>query len=383
MYLVFTGAGLISASWFARIPQVRAELGLTPASLGLVLLAIAVGSLIALPSAGLIVHRFGPAKTIVAMSWVCATGIATAGIGVPVGVPPVVIGLLLVGFGNGAWDVAMNVEAAAVEQQLGRSIMSRFHAAFSVGTVLGALLGAAMNALRISVTVNLLLVGAFIAIAMPVSTRRFLPAAAEMHHERREKRHPLKAWTESRTLLIGLFVLTMAFAEGTAYDWIGIATIDGYGATAVLGSLAYGIFVASMTVGRWYGMQILDRFGRVPVLRTSAAIALIGVIIVVFGPNLATAMVGTVLWGLGAALGFPAGMSAAADQPRYAAGRVSVVATIGYVAFLAGPPLVGFIGNHAGVLRALIVTAGMLGIGLLLAGATRPIADDGPGMTGK
>ena len=377
MYLVFTGAGLISASWFARIPQVRRELDLTPASLGLVLLAIAVGSLIALPSAGLIVHRIGPAKTIVAMSWVCATGIATAGIGVPVGVAPVVIGLLLVGFGNGAWDVAMNVEAAAVEQQLGRSIMSRFHAAFSVGTVVGALLGAAMNALHISVTVNLLLVALFIAVAMPLSTRGFLPAAAETHHERREKRHPLKAWTESRTLLIGLFVLTMAFAEGTAYDWIGIATIDGYGATAVLGSLAYGIFVASMTVGRWYGMQILDRFGRVPVLRTSAAIALIGLLIVVFGPNLVTAMVGTVLWGLGTALGFPAGMSAAADQPRYAAGRVSVVATIGYVAFLAGPPLVGFIGNHAGVLRALSVTAGLLAIGLLVAGATRPIADDG------
>ena len=373
VYLVFTGAGLIAASWFARIPQVREELGLTPVSLGLVLLSIAVGSLIALPSAGLIVHHIGPAKTIVAMSWICAIGIATAGIGVPLGVAPVVIGLLLVGFGNGAWDVAMNVEAAAVEQQLGHSIMSRFHAAFSVGTVLGALLGAAMNALRISVTVNLLLVAVLIAVAIPLSTRGFLPTVAEVHHP--EKRHPLNAWTEPRTLLIGLFVLTMAFAEGTANDWIGVASIDGYGATAALASLAYGIFVASMTIGRWYGMKVLDRFGRVPVLRCSAAIALVGVLIVVFGPNLVTALVGTALWGLGTALGFPAGMSAAADQPRYAPGRVSVVATIGYVAFLAGPPLVGFIGNHAGVLRALTVTAGMLGAGLLLVGATRPIAD--------
>jgi fucose permease len=242
-----------------------------------------------------------------------------------------------------------------------------------VGTVLGALLGAAMNALRISVTVNLLLIAALIAVAIPLSTRGFLPAVAEVHHP--EKRHPLNAWTEPRTLLIGLFVLTMAFAEGTANDWIGVASIDGYGATAALASLAYGIFVASMTIGRWYGMRVLDRFGRVPVLRASAAIALTGVLIVVFGPNLVTAMVGTALWGLGTALGFPAGMSAAADQPRYAPGRVSVVATIGYVAFLAGPPLVGFIGNHAGVLRALTVTAGMLGAGLLLVGVTRPVAD--------
>ncbi len=375
VYLVFIGAGLAFASWAARIPQVREELGLSPAGLGLVLLGLAVGSLIALPSAGLIVHRIGAARTIVVMSVVAATGLAVAGMGVLVGVAPVVIGLLLFGFGNGAWDVAMNVEGAAVEQHLDRSIMSRFHAAFSVGTVVGALLGAAMNALGVSVTVNLVLVAVLIAVAMPLSTRGFLPAGTEQRDEHQDRTHPLKAWTEPRTLLIGLFVLTMAFAEGTANDWIGVATIDGYGASAALGSLAYGVFVASMTIGRWYGTQVLDRFGRVPVLRTSAGIALVGLLIVVFGPSLAAAMLGTALWGLGTALGFPVGMSAAADQQRYAAGRVSVVATIGYVAFLAGPPLVGLLGNEAGVLRALTVTAGLLALGLLIAGATRPIAD--------
>ena len=376
MYLVFGGTGLAFSSWAARIPQVRKELGLTPAALGLVLLGIAVGSLIALPAAGLIVHRIGAAKTIAVMSVICAAGIATAGVGVRAGVAPVVAGLALMGFGNGGWDVAMNVEAAGVEQQLGRSIMPRFHAAFSVGTVIGALLGAAMNASHVSVTVNLLLIAALIAVAVPLATRGFLPAGTQTHDEHRDKRHPLKAWSESRTLLIGLFVLTMAFTEGTANDWIGVATIDGYGATAALGSLAYGVFVASMTVGRWYGAQLLDRFGRVPVLRASAATALVGLLIVVFGPDLVTALIGTVLWGLGAALGFPVGMSAAADQPRYAPGRVSVVATIGYVAFLAGPPLIGLIGNHVGVLRALTVTAGVLAVGLLVVGATRPLVDD-------
>jgi len=376
VYLVFIGSGLGLASWASRIPQVREELDLTPAALGLTLLAIAVGSLIALPSAGLVVHRHGAAKTIVVMSLICATGIATVGVGVHLGLTPLVIGLVLMGFGNGAWDVAMNVEAAAVEQKLKHSIMSRFHAGWSLGTVIGALLGAAMNALHVSVTVNLLIVALLLAVAMPLSTRGFLPAGTEAPDEPGKNIHPLKAWIEPRTLLIGLFVLTMAFAEGTATDWIGVATIDGYGATAALGSLAYGVFVASMTIGRWFGTQILDRFGRVAVLRACAASALTGLLIVVFGPNLVTAMVGTVLWGLGTALGFPVGMSAAADQRRYAAGRVSVVATIGYVAFLAGPPLVGLIGNQVGVLRALSVTAGLLAIGLLVAGTTRPIADD-------
>ena len=376
VYLVFIGSGLGLASFASRIPQVREDLDLTPAALGLTLLAIAVGSLIALPSAGLVVHRHGATKTIVLMSFICATGIATVGVGIHLGLTPLVIGLGLMGFGNGAWDVAMNVEAAAVEQKLKHSIMSRFHAGWSLGTVMGALLGAAMNALHVSVTVHLLIVALLLAVAMPLSTRGFLPAGTEAPDEPSKNIHPLKAWIEPRTLLIGLFVLTMAFAEGTATDWIGVATIDGYGATAALGSLAYGVFVASMTIGRWYGTQILDRFGRVPVLRACAAGALIGLLIVVLGPNLVTAMVGTVLWGLGTALGFPVGMSAAADQRRYAAGRVSVVATIGYVAFLAGPPLVGLIGNQVGVLRAISVTAALLAIGLLVAGTTHPIADD-------
>jgi len=375
VYVVFIGSGLGFASWAARIPQVARELDLTPGNLGLTLLAIAAGSLIALPSAGLIVARIGAAKTIIVMSLICATGIATVGVGVLVGEAPVVIGLLLMGFGNGAWDVAMNVQASLVEQQLKASIMSRFHAGFSLGTVTGALLGAAMNVLHVSVTVNLLIIALLLAVAMPLATRSFLPTGTQAHDEPSRSIQPLTAWIERRTLLIGLFVLTMAFAEGTATDWIGVATIDGYGATAALGSLAYGVFVASMTFGRWYGAPVLDRFGRVPVLRASAAGALIGLLVVVFGPNLLTAMAGTVLWGLGTALGFPVGMSAAADQRRYAAGRVSVVATIGYLAFLAGPPLVGLIGNNVGVLRALSVTAGVLAIGLLAAGATRPIAD--------
>ena len=289
-----------------------------------------------------------------------------------------VVGLLLVGFGNGAWDVAMNVEGAAVEQHLQRSIMSRFHAGFSVGTVVGAVIGVAMNAWGVPVTAHLLGIAALLAVSMPLSTRGFLPAGTQDDDGHRDRRHPLSAWTEPRTLLIGLFVLTMAFAEGTGNDWLGVAAIDGYGASAALGSLAYGLFVTAMTVGRWFGPQILDRYGRVLVLRVSAAAALVGLGIVVFGPSLLTAAGGTVLWGLGTALGFPVGMSAAADEPRYAAGRVSVVATIGYVAFLAGPTLIGVLGNAVGVLRALSVTAGLLAVGLLAAGATRPIPPDPP-----
>jgi MFS family permease len=125
-----------------------------------------------------------------------------------------------------------------------------------------------------------------------------------------------------------------------------------------------------MTVGRTAGTQLVDRFGRLPVLRISAVLATAGVLLVVFGGSLAVALIGTVVWGFGAALGFPLGMSAASDDPRRAAARVSVVASVGYTAFLAGPPILGYLGDHEGVLNALLVVA----VAAVVAGLVSPAA---------
>ena len=129
------------------------------------------------------------------------------------------MGLFALGIGNGTWDVAMNVEGSAVERELGRAIMPRFHAGFSVGTVAGALAGAAMVALGVSATVHLVAVAAIVAVAVPLAVRHFLPDG-HAPVEAGERRNPLKAWTEPRTLLIGLFVFAAAFTEGTGNDWL-------------------------------------------------------------------------------------------------------------------------------------------------------------------
>lgn len=376
VYTVFVLAGVGIATVLSRVPQIRDLLHLKPGPLGVLLLMTAIGSLTSLPLSGLVVHRFGAARTVSIMSVVSMSGVFIAAIGTEVGAVMVGAGLFFFGFGAGQWDVAMNVEAAAVEQGLDRSIMSRFHAAFSIGTVGGALVGAAMNALHVRPMFHMATIAVLVAAIAQAGVRGFMPAGADDHDDQHERRNPLKAWTERRTLLIGLFVLCMTFAEGTGNDWLGVAAIDGYGATAALGSMAYVVFVASMTTGRWFGPHLLDRFGRVPVLRVSALCAFLGVLVVVYGPALGTALIGVVLWGLGAALGFPTGMSAAADDPQHSAGRVSAVATIGYIAFLAGPSLIGFIGDHVGVLRALTVTAGVLAVGFAVAGSTAPLVGD-------
>ena len=252
VYTVFILAGVSIASLLSRVPQIRDLLHLKPGALGALLLMTAIGSLLSLPSSGLVVHRLGAARTVSIMSAVSMAGLAIVAIGTEVGAVLVGAGLFVFGFGAGQWDVAMNVEGSAVEQQLDRAIMSRFHAAFSIGTLAGALIGAGMNAVHVRPMFHLVTVAALVALGAQVAVRGFLPAEVDEHADRGDERSPLKAWTERRTVLIGLFVLCMTFAEGTGNDWLGVAAIDGYGASAALGSLAYVLFVASMTAGRWF-----------------------------------------------------------------------------------------------------------------------------------
>lgn len=386
-YAAFTASGFAFASWASRIPQVRDRLHLSPADLGLVLLAIACGSLVSLPLSGVIVHRFSSRRTVAMMSLVLGIGLSVVAVGYLGGVVPLLIGLFLFGFANGAWDVAMNVQGATVERHLGRAIMPRFHAGFSVGTVAGALLGALMVAIHVPVTAHLLVVAAIVAVTVPLAVRSFVADGHESADEAdvvqaaAVRANPLGRWLEPRTLIIGVVVLAFAFSEGSGNDWIGVALIDSYHAPAAVGTLGFAAFLTAMTVVRWFGTNLLDRYGRVLVLRGLAAVAVIGLLLFVFSPWTPLAFVGALLWGAGASLGFPVGMSAAADDPVAAASRVSVVASIGYVAFLGGPPLIGFLGDHITVLRALLVVAVLLGVATLLVNRLQPPREDGGALT--
>ena len=185
MFAVFIASGFSFASWVSRIPDVRDQLQATPSTLGLILLAVAAGSLIAMPLAGIVVTRIGAARSVAIMSGILSVGLVVVAIGYWYGIPPIVAGLFLVGFGNGTWDVAMNVEGAAVEQRLEQAIMPKFHAGFSVGTVAGALGGAAMVALGVPVTAHLIGVAVLVAVAVPWSTRSFAVKALRQARNRR------------------------------------------------------------------------------------------------------------------------------------------------------------------------------------------------------
>lgn len=364
---VFFVNGFAFASWVSRLPDIKSTLGLSPGQLGVALLALSVGALIGLPAAGPLTRRFG-SSVVVSTG---AAGIAVGLVGVAIGadvfglLAVLMAGLFIAGVGNGMWDVGQNVHGARVEQGLGVEIMAWFHAAFSAGTVTGALVGAAAVWVRVPILWHLGAVAVIVLIAVWTSTSRFIDEAPVLDAATASSSTGATAWTEPRTLLIGLMVLAAAFTEGAANDWLAVAFIEGHDVRPSNGVLALTVFLMFMTIGRLAGPWVLARFGRVVVLRVLFASAVAGSLLVVFGSTW-IAFVGAAIWGIGASLGFPVGMSAAADDPERAAQRIAVVSTIAYGAFLAGPPLVGFIGDQIGVLESLLVVGATAMIGFAL-----------------
>ena len=376
-FAFFALAGVAFATWASRIADAKIALGLSAGELGATLFAMSAGSVLALPLTGRVVERFGVVRTIRAGMIIAALGAIVVGLGVDLwhSRPVVMVGLFFLGIGVGGWDVAMNLEATDVERHLGRAIMPHFHAAFSGGTVVTALLGSGLSWAQVPISVHLT-VALLVTIAAGLFALRYcLPheataAGAAAAHREETGTRGRSAWLEPRTLVIGVVVLVAAFTEGTANDWLAVAFHEGHHLPTWAGVLAFATFLSFMTLGRIVGTRLLDRFGRIPVLRVSFVLAVLGSAMVIFGAPW-VAFAGTAVWGLGAALGFPVGMSAAADEPARAAARMSVIATIGYAAFLAGPPLLGFLGDHVGVLRSLtVVGAGAL-LALLLVPALR------------
>ena len=254
---VFLLSGWALASWMARIPEIRDHLGLTPGELGRILLVGAVGAVLALTTAGLVVDRLGAAFTVRAGAMSTAVGLVSTGIGASTVASAVIVaaGLFACGYGLAAWDVAMNVEGAAVERLQGRALMPRLHAGFSLGTVAGAGLGAGAAAIKAPVALHLGVVGGFVLLTVLMLVRYFTPRhTAEADTTSHGHARLRDAWREPRTMLIGVVVLAFALAEGVANEWLAVGLVDGFDVPPALGVVGFAMFLTAMTVtrhGRW------------------------------------------------------------------------------------------------------------------------------------
>ncbi|ASR35583.1 hypothetical protein BAY61_11900 [Prauserella marina] len=373
LYVLFFLPGLAIASWVTRTPSIRDLLGASTAEMGVVLFGLSVGSMAGILGSGPLVARFGARPVIIVGTVGVVASMPVIGLGGALASSPLVAaGLCLFGLGMGGGEVALNIEGADVERIIGRAVLPTMHGFFSLGTTIGAMLGIGFTAADFPVAWHLLGVGVVALSAFAVVAGR-LPSGVgkQPKRSRAERAGSPKpgVWRDSRLALIGVIVLAMALAEGTANDWLPLVMVDGHGFVPALGSAIYAVFAASMTVGRFVGGFFLERAGRAAVVRASALAGTLGLALVIFVDNQVAAGAAVVLWGLGTSLGFPVALSAAGDSGENPAARVSLVATAGYCAFLVGPPVLGFLGEEFGLRNALIVVLGFVALAAVLAPA--------------
>lgn len=375
----FALGGVAVSTWGPRLPELRADLGVDNAAIGLVLVGVTVGSVTGLALASALLSWLGPRRGIFAM--LCVIGAGTGVIGGGAGLAHSVIlttaGFVLVGFGIGAVDVMINVEGAAVERAAARTLMPFMHAAWPAGAIVGAAIGAGCAALRIALQWQFLGESVLI-IAAGACAVPFLPRgepdddAGKRPATRERVRGWLRGWRDGRLLLIGLVMLGVELGEGTANSWLTLAVRDGHHRSDAVAALFLVAFAASETVARVAGGPLVDRVGRVRAVQVTAATGVVGLLLFILADPLWMIVLGTVLWAVGVSMGFPLGMSAAADSGPNPAARVSVVASIGYLANLAGPPAIGFLSRATGLLDALWLVVALLVVGFVAARALRP-----------
>lgn len=389
---LFLLSGILASSWIARVPAVRDALGLTAAELGVLLPLSAVGAIAAVSVAAPILTRFGGERTLAASTFGHAIAFTLLGLGPALGSTPLLVaGLIINGAAFALGNLPLNVESAGLERRAGRAILPRFHAGFSLGTVIGSLIGVVCAATGVAVLTQ------FLATAALAIVWRLAALRSVVHDTRRgavpatitapepgtgasgatagaAARNSTSAWRESRALLLGLVVLSAAIYEGAANDWLSLAIVDGFGQSDAVGAAVFGVFVASMTLIRVVGTRITDRIGRTAVLRASAASAAVGLLLFATAPVMALAIVGVVAWGCGTGLVVPLAISAASDDPTRAASRVAVVTGLASFASLAAPPLLGLAAQAMGPRLALLLVVVVVAVVAALSHHVAPAA---------
>ena len=368
---MFALNGVVYGSWASRIPAIQNRLDLSAGALGIALAGVAAGALVAMPLSGSWSARAGSRR--VTRSFLVAVCVLLALAGLAPSLGLLIVATFAYGAANGALDVAMNTQGTSIEKHAGRLILSSLHAGFSAGGLLGALIGAAAAAADLDVRVHLALVGAIaMAIGLPM-TRDLLPADADAAPEGPSFARPSRAlWA------LGILAFCCLLAEGAAADWSAVYVEDALDAPAGQAALAFAAFSATMTLGRLAGDRLAGAFGSVRLLRVCGLVAGAGIGGALLLAMPGAAIVGFGLLGAGLSVVVPIVFRSAASVPGAAAGpSLAAVSTLGYLGFLAGPPIVGGLAEVTSLPAALSVVVVCAAATAALAGATR---DAGAGL---
>ena len=370
--------GIAVSTWGPRLPAIKAGLGIGTATIGLLLSGVTVGAIFGLLASTPVLHRLGSRRAITGALLLIAAAMTVMSLALILGsVPLLAVAFAIVGLGIGVLDVLINVEGSAVERAAGRTLMPMMHAAWSIGVAAGSGIGAACAALGVSPAAQLIAEAVLIAAAalgmaagIPGGSRE--PAGEPQQDRRAKLRQWLHGWLDWRLLLIGVVMLGVELGEGSAGNWLTLAVRNGHGQTAAVAALFATAFAAGEALTRIFGGPIVDRLGRVRTIRVTTALGVVGMVLFILAGNRWIVLVGVLLWAVGVSMGFPLGMSAAAESGPDPAARVSVVASIGYFANLAGPPVIGVLAQSVGLLSSLWLIVALFLAAFAAAGSLRP-----------
>lgn len=351
---MFLICGTVTASWAPQVPLAKARLGIDDGVLGLALLGMGAGAMVAMPLAGFLAARFS-SRVITALG----------GLVICLSLPLIILApdalalglaLFLFGAATGSMDVAMNVQAAAVEARGGRPLMSSFHGMFSVGGLIGAggaslMLGLGLSPLTVALVVSGLMLALLVAQAGSMLPPERGAAQAGMRF----------TLPRGIVLVLGLLTFVLFQAEGAVLDWSAVFLHEARGQDPAVAGLGYAMFAVAMAVMRLAGDGITSRFGGETVVRLGSALAAAGFLLAILTPWPAAGLIGFALVGVGAANVVPVLFSAAGRVPGMAPGlAISTIATLGYCGILVGPAAIGFIADHLGLPAALGIVAALL-----------------------
>jgi MFS family permease len=370
--------GVTISAWGPRLPAIKTSLGIGTATIGLLLAGVTVGAIGGLLASTPVLHWLGSRRAVTGALLLIAAALAVMGAGLLAGLVPVLaVAFVVVGFGIGLLDVLINVEGAAVERAARRTLMPMMHAAWSIGVAAGSGIGAACAALGIAPAAQMIAEAVLIA-AAALAMAAGIPAGnrASDGQPRPDRgtrlRHWLHGWLDWQLLLIGVVMLGVELGEGSAGNWLTLAVRNGHGQAAAVAALFATAFAAGEATTRIFGGPLVDRLGRVLTIRVTTALGIVGMLLFILAGNIWVVLAGVLLWSVGVSMGFPLGMSAAAESGPDPAARVSVVASIGYFANLAGPPAIGVLAQSAGLLNAMWLIVAMFAAAFAAAGSFRP-----------
>lgn len=380
--MFFALDGFVFAGWVVRIPAIKHQVNASASTLGLALLGVSAGAVITMVFTGRLCRRFGSRPV---------TVVSAALVSLSIALPPhahsaVTLGLLLLVFGGayGALNVAMNSVAVDVVAALRRPVISSFHAAFSLGGMVGAGLGG-LVAGSLTPNVHLLMltcIGLVVtAVAGPVLLKHRVSVAEPTDPTTAAGAggaSPGRLTGRSRklVLLFGVIALCSAYGEGAMADWSALHLSDDLGASAGVAAAAYTLFALAMTAGRLSGTALQERLGQTRALISGGVVAALGMLLGALAPAVWLALLGFAVAGVGLANIFPVaiGRAGALAGPS----GVAAASTLGYGGMLIGPPAIGFLADWL-TLPIALTTVAMLAAAAALIGYAARNASASPG----